>query len=296
VGNKGFYPIAEDSQLEDTVLKIQASIIKFADSYYRIAYQSSLRGSDTQTVQLSIVANAYNGTGSTMTDRFNTDQFVTVPTGLIIDWTPAKPEGIDTLIIGINVPRRVLVLSQGGENVPVYEWSCSDPAIADVEPIAVGYSEATLLAKTEGTAFLIVKDTANGFADTLLVQSVQSFDGFFLREWWENIEGTNTTDLTSNPRFPDFPTGREYIDRMEGPQSFGDNYGTRLRGFVRPDVSGTYSFWIASDDRSQLYLSLNEDPAQKEQIASVDSYTSSRAYDTYPSQHSVDFQLEAGKK
>jgi hypothetical protein len=295
IGNRGFYPVTDENKLEEALLKIQASIVKFADSYYRIIYQSSSRGAATQSVQLSILANAYNGTGSTMTESFKTDQFVNVSNGMLINWTPANPEGIDTLIIGINVPRRIFALSQGGSAVPVYEWSVADPAILEVEPVAAGCSEATLLAASEGISSLLVKDTANGSADTLVVRSVGSFDGFVLREWWENVSGGSINDLISNARFPDFPTGREYIQKMEGPLSFADNYGTRMRGFVHPSVSGTYSFWIASDDKSQLFFSMSQDPGQKVMVAKVENYTSSRTYDTYPSQHSPDFELEAGK-
>ncbi|MDZ7260682.1 MAG: VWA domain-containing protein [candidate division KSB1 bacterium] len=295
LGNRGAYLVTDENKLTETFLKVQTSIAGFANSYYRISYQSSLRGTATQQVQLSILTNAYDGPGSTMSEVFKADQFFNVATGIRVDWTPVKPQGVDTLIIGINVPRRVTALSQGGDNYPIYEWSSADERIMTVEPVAQGLAEAILRGKTVGNTSLIVADKANGFADTVFVQAVQSYDGFVLREWWNNLSGATLSDFVQNPRFPDFPSGRQYIKKMEGPQGIGDNYGTRLRAFVRPPVSGTYSFWIASDDQSQLFLSMNEDPSQKVPIAKVDTWTNSQAFDTYPSQHSVDFQLEAGK-
>jgi len=295
IGTRGFLIVSDTNQLVEAFTQTQTSITKFADSFYWISYQSSLRGTGTQQVEMSISANAYNGTGSTMKNSFDASQFEDLETGIAVNWTSAEPEGVDSLIVGVNVPRIVRAYSQGGNTTPMYEWFSADPEIMTVEPLEAGFSEATLLAGAEGNTLLIVKDTANGFADTVLVQTVQSYDGHILREWWNNMNGTTIGSLTLDPRFPDFPSGRQYLSQMEGPQNFGENYGSRLRGFVRPDVSGTYSFWIASDDASQLLLSMNENPESKAEIARVDIWTGNRSYDEYPSQHSTDFELEAGK-
>ena len=294
-GNRGHVIISDTNELVEAFSQTQASITKFEDSFYWISYQSALRGAESQEVEMFISANAYNGPGSTMKYSFDSSQFEDVQTGITINWSSAQPEGIDTLIIGLNLPRTVKAMSQGGNTAPEIEWSSADPGIMTVEPVVGGFSEAILLAVTEGNTLLIVKDTANGFADTLQVQTVQSYDGFILHEWWNDVTGVTINDLTTEPRYPDFPDGREYIKSMEGPVSFGDNYGTRLRGFICPDTGGTYSFWIASDDASQLFFSMNGDPDLKALIASVDSWTNSRDYDAYPSQHSADIELEAGK-
>lgn len=295
VGNRGCRIVAHEEKLVEAFTKTQASIAKFADSFYWIFYQSSLRGGGPHEIELSISGNAYNGSGATMKGSIDASQFENLETGITLNWTPAKPEGVDTLIIGVNVPRTVKAFSQGGNAVPVYEWSSVDPEIMTVEPVAAGFPEAIVRAHTQGNTFLVVKDLVNGFVDTVFVQAVYSYDGFVLREWWTNMSGTSISSLTSDPRFPAFPTGREFIQQLNGPQSFGDNYGTRLRGFVRPDVSGTYSFWIASDDNSQLFLSMNDNPDQKKVIASVNEWTNYQEYGKYSSQHSANFELEAGK-
>ena len=294
-GNRGWIVVSDASQLAEVFTKIQAAIAKFADSYYWISYQSSLRGTDAQEVEMSISANAYNGPGATLKNSFDASQFEDLETGITVNWLPAEPGGIDTLIIGVNVPRTVKALSQGGNAAPMYEWSCADPEIVDIELIAAGYPDAVILAKAEGNTLLIVRDTANEFADTIVVHAVQSYTGFILREWWSDMPGTSISNLISDPRFPDFPTGRRYIKQLNGPQAFGDNYGSRLRGYVCPDTSGTYSFWIASDDASQLYLSMNENPDQKTLIARVDEWTNYQEYSKFTFQHSANFQLEAGK-
>jgi hypothetical protein len=60
-------------------------------------------------------------------------------------------------------------------------------------------------------------------------------------------------DLNSNPGF--------------GPQNLGSDYGIRVYGWITPTVPGNYTFFLRSDDASQLWLSPNADPAGKEQIA-----------------------------
>jgi hypothetical protein len=294
-GNRGCLVVSDVSQLAEAFTQIQASIAKFADSYYWVSYQSALRGTDEQEVEMSISANAYDGPGYTMKSSFDASQFEDLETGITVNWTSAEPAGIDSLIIGVNVPRIVKALSQGGSAAPVYEWSSANPGIMTVEPVAAGFPEVILLAGVEGNTLLIIRDTANEFADTIVVQAVKSYAGFILREWWSDMTGTSISSLTADPRFPDFPSGREYINQMNGPLNTADNYGSRLRGFVRPDTSGTYSFWIASDDASQLFLSMNENPDQKTLIARVDEWTDYQQYTKFTIQHSANLQLEAGK-
>lgn len=294
-GNRGYVIVTDENELVEAFNQTQASIAKFADSYYWISYQSAVRGEGAQEVEMSISANAYDGPGSTMKYTFDASQFVDVQTGITINWSSTRPEGLDSLIVGLNVPRTMRAMSQGGNATPVIEWSSTNQGIMTVEPLSGGFDEAVLSGVAEGSTLLIAKDTANDFADTVYVQIVESYEGFVLREWWNDVSGVNVGDLISEPRYPDFPDGREFVINIEGPTSFGDDYGTRLRGFLRPDISGTYSFWIASDDASQLFFSMDENPDLKELIASVDVWTNNRDYDAYPSQHSVDIELEAGK-
>jgi len=99
------------------------------------------------------------------------------------------------------------------------------------------------------------------------------------REWWTGITGTAINALTSDPRYPDSPTGREVRDMFEGPVNWADNYGSRLYGWLMPPESADYTFWIASDDQSQLWLSTDADPANKQLIASISGWVASRDFD-----------------
>jgi hypothetical protein len=47
----------------------------------------------------------------------------------------------------------------------------------------------------------------------------------------------------------------------QGYGAYGDNYGSSLSGWITPTVSGNYTFFLASDDSSELLLSTDSNPA-----------------------------------
>src|SRR6185312_10207936 len=49
--------------------------------------------------------------------------------------------------------------------------------------------------------------------------------------------------------------------------SLGNNYGSHAYGWLTPKESGNYTFFIRSDDASQLFLSTDSDPANGTEIA-----------------------------
>jgi hypothetical protein len=121
--------------------------------------------------------------------------------------------------------------------------------------------------------------------------------GGILREVWKDIGGASIGDLVNNPAFKeDRPTEHGIITVFEGPTDWADNYGTRIRGYVHPPVSGAYIFWIATDDQGELWLSSDEDPAHKEKIGSVPDFTLPREYGKHASQQSKPIELKAGRR
>ncbi|NDK55861.1 PA14 domain-containing protein [Pontibacter fetidus] len=115
--------------------------------------------------------------------------------------------------------------------------------------------------------------------------------GKITRQFWSNVTGTSVAAVpTSNP------TSTSELTLFEAPQNVGDDYGQRIKGYVTAPSSGNYTFWIASDDYSELYLSTSEDPAKKVKIASVTGWTNSREYTKFASQKSATIALEAGKR
>jgi hypothetical protein len=118
----------------------------------------------------------------------------------------------------------------------------------------------------------------------------------FLREYWLDISGNSVSDLTSDPDYPYNPSGSEYLAIFETPTNFADNYGTRVCGYIQPPCDGNYTFWIASDNQSQLWLSTSLNPADVSLIATVPDWTRPREWNKYPSQMSPSVPLLAGQR
>lgn len=119
--------------------------------------------------------------------------------------------------------------------------------------------------------------------------------GSVLREWWLGINGAVISDLTNNVAYPNNPSGSDQRTSFEAPVDWADNMGQRMRGWVYPPITGSYTFWVAGDDESRLLLSTDANPANAVAIASVPGWTSSRAWTTYSQQKSVTIALEGGK-
>ena len=130
-----------------------------------------------------------------------------------------------------------------------------------------------------------------------LVCGVQEVEGgAILREVYTGIAGVSVSDLTGAPGYPDEPDATELItDYFESPTDVMDEYGQRLHGFVVPPVSGDYTFWIASDDGGELWLSGSEDPGGAQRIATVMGWTSSREWGREANQQSAPVSLVAGR-
>jgi hypothetical protein len=119
--------------------------------------------------------------------------------------------------------------------------------------------------------------------------------GTILREVWEGISGTSVSDLTSDPAYPASPTFSDELTSFETPTDFADNFGSRVHGWLHPETTGDYTFWIASDDNSELRLSTDENPSNAAPIAEVSGWASHQQWDKYPEQESNPIHLEAGR-
>jgi hypothetical protein len=94
----------------------------------------------------------------------------------------------------------------------------------------------------------------------------------------------------------DKPASTGSLSSFEAPTNADDHYSARVSGYLHPPTTGDYTFYIASDDDGELFLSTDESPANKRRIARVQGYTSPRQWDKYGSQKSSPIRLEAGKR
>lgn len=134
--------------------------------------------------------------------------------------------------------------------------------------------------------------------------------GMLLFELWNGLSTTDNSlpnTLLKDPRFPDSPDVVTFTTAASTTPVFGSNtsregYGGKMSGLIVPTTTGDYRFFLYSDDSSQLYLSMNADPAGKTLIAQetdcCDNYQEPGVPNddgvTFPTSEA--FRLEAGQK
>ncbi|PYJ95733.1 MAG: hypothetical protein DME23_22935 [Verrucomicrobia bacterium] len=126
----------------------------------------------------------------------------------------------------------------------------------------------------------------------------QPLTGSILREYWTNLPGTRWFDLITYTNYPDRPDGWSYLTNLstlEMPLNWADNYGARLRGYVHPAKTGDYTFWITAKDHASLWLSPDEDPENKVQMANSEG-AAPRDWQSDAAQQTTAVPLTAGKR
>ena len=107
-------------------------------------------------------------------------------------------------------------------------------------------------------------------------------EGRITYQAFNGIPGVAVADLLNNPKFPNAPDLVEPRFALEAPDGDGgDNfnqYGGQVLGFLTAPVTGEYRFWLAADDGAALWLSTDENPANKVQIAREPIWAVFRAY------------------
>ncbi|MDC0316695.1 PA14 domain-containing protein [Verrucomicrobia bacterium] len=129
---------------------------------------------------------------------------------------------------------------------------------------------------------------------------VQGANSIKIREY-HDISGSEISGLTSSSKYPDSPDAVKSATNFESETNIRDNYGIEASGFLHPTKTGDYTFYIASDDNSEVWLSTDEDPANAVKIAQETSWRGVRDYDQAGDADggeakSAKIALEAGKK
>ena len=115
---------------------------------------------------------------------------------------------------------------------------------------------------------------------------------------WENIGGSTAINdlLSATNYFQNGANVTQNVNIFESPTDIMDNFGTRIRGFVCPPLSGQYTFWVAGDDNSELWLSTDENPDNAQRIAYHNAWTPWREWNWYGTQQSFPVNLQANQK
>lgn len=114
--------------------------------------------------------------------------------------------------------------------------------------------------------------------------------GGLLREYWLQVPFNDLSSVS----FDGAPSGTSEIKDFQVPLDFGDNYLTRVRGFICAPATGEYVFWISSSHSSELWISSNENPENKTKIARSEG-NEKDMWDHHDSQQSEPVHLTAGQ-
>ena len=115
-----------------------------------------------------------------------------------------------------------------------------------------------------------------------------------VQDIWTGIPGTQVSAIPLNTK----PNSSRLLNSLENPSNapLGRDYGTRIRGYFTAPSTGNYTFWISSDDQSELWISDDDQPASLTKRAWVTGATAAREWTKYPEQKSRWLALTAGQK
>jgi hypothetical protein len=128
--------------------------------------------------------------------------------------------------------------------------------------------------------------------------------GLVVYEVWQNMRNTVTGDssvfqpLYESPNYPFHPDLSYEFTSFAGLRDWADHYNVRQYGYLTVPTTGSYIFYICSDDQSQLFLSTEGWPDTKVKIAEVltNCALSPPSWTEFPGvQNSVPIALVAGQ-
>lgn len=181
----------------------------------------------------------------------------------------------------------------------------------------------TTAKQTPGATYTVTVKGLKDFSKNLIAAGttatlnsyVMTKNGLLKFSYWgdaaggEPISGTPVQGLLDDPRYlakPDLVLPvYSFNSRDAFPNDTHENYGATIEGFVTPKDSGSYRFFLSSDDASQLFLSTNETPpdplsdatkAIAEETGCCNAFTEPAATHDEMLRTSDPIALQAGKK
>lgn len=119
--------------------------------------------------------------------------------------------------------------------------------------------------------------------------------GAALRSFWFHMEGSLIEDITHDSRFPDQPDQIQLFNELDAAPNLDDDYADRIQGYLCPIQSSEYTFWIAGDDQSQLWLSSDSSSKNIQLVAWVPEWTYHQEWEKYSEQKSQKLFLLANQ-
>lgn len=241
--------------------------VKASDAAGNISASSSVLTVSTPDVQAPNAPSALTYSGLTAT-------------GVTLSWTAATD---NVGVTGYDVYRNSVKINSS----PVTSTSYSVTGLTASTAYSFYVQARDAAANTSANSNVLNVTTPAGTACT--------GTGSIRYQRWDNVTGTTVTNLTSIAAYPNSPTVSGTLTSFEIPTNAADNYGMKVSGYICPPATGSYTFWIASDDNAELWLSTTSNPANKVRIAYHTQWTNSREWNKYTTQKSAAITLTVGQ-
>jgi len=147
---------------------------------------------------------------------------------------------------------------------PTYQWLRNGVAIPGATSATYGVTPTaadnqavySVVVSVPGTTL-----TATSTGAKLTVLSPVFTKGFVK---WEYFPGSDRPTVEANNPAAAVTSS---LPSAEGPVNYSDNYASRISGYFTPATTDDYVFFVSSDDDSDLFLSTDDNPANKKLIA-----------------------------
>jgi|GEM_PF-5196446 len=182
------------------------------------------------------------------------------------------------------------------------------------------YVSDAVLDSTGTNAVLLVAPMTPGASYTLTVEGIEDLAavpnpitptnltvyapvlscGYIRGDYYLGITGSQVGNLTTHPKYPGSVDVTVYYTNFNSRAGFADNYGLRMWGWFVPPTNGNYVIYVRSDDYSEVWMSPNDDPAQKFLIAMQNGanqeYTNQAAASPPEKRYGTNYNLVAGER
>ncbi|MFA0962653.1 reprolysin-like metallopeptidase [Roseivirga sp. BDSF3-8] len=152
------------------------------------------------------------------------------------------------------------------------------------------------LESTDGVVYTLSERFAIESTGPDPCETIAATTGKVYVEEWHNRSGSTipSTLPFEGDTYVSLPDTFGSLDLMEAPRNSGDYYLRRMRAAFCAPQPGDYTFYIYGDDQCRLYIYPQDDPAERQQLAAVDTYAFFREWNRHASQQSAPVSLEQG--
>lgn len=146
-------------------------------------------------------------------------------------------------VIGASLNGQVVTLTTGAQTPGGVKYTVTVTGVKDLSQFEVPAGSNT------ASFFTYMVSKSNGLAF----------------KYWGGITGTPVANLTADPRYPDSPDMVGAVlsanTRDIFPDDSHNDYGAVMEGYLTPEVTGNYYFFLRSDDASEFWISTDDNPA-----------------------------------